>query len=267
VSVVGKTDLILEYQKANGENMKHRFSCQDVNRAYCYIPDRSDQLSGSSTEDEEPNVNKKNPESEEPKHELAYLIFRAPSKANTGFDKFSNSYLDDTSFEELDKKRSGGTTKENEKRYIALEFACAEEFEQFLKRFNRVLSQNGDEFFASLLNSGQLKSHEKDGYILPLLKSTRKSRNGTIDDDDSMKNVKDDEIMLVFPFPASPDEFDSAATGMKEASVRGDLNTCPSVYEISQGKTHMVTIRGEDYKRLVPMEFLNDSLIDFWMKW
>lgn len=266
-TAVRRTDLILEYQKSNGENMKHRFSCKDVNRAHFYIPDQNIYLSGSSTEDEEPDANKKVMTPEESKYELAYLILRAPSKGNTGFDKFSNSYLDDASFEELEKKRNGGTAKENEKRFIALEFVYTEEFEQFFNRFNTVLAQNGEDFFATLLGAGQLRSHQKDNYILPLLKSTRKFRNGTRFDDDSMQNIKDDEIMLVFPFPESRENLDLAAKDMNEASFLGDSNSVASSHDIVQVKTHMVTIRGEDYKRLVPMEFLNDTLIDFWMKW
>lgn len=263
-TAVRRTDLILEYQKSNGENMKHRLSCKDVSHAHFYIPEQN---SGSSTEDEEPDANKKLMAPEESKHELAYLIFRAPSKGNAGFDKFSNSYLDDAAFEELEKKRNGGTAKENEKRFIALEFVYTEEFQQFFNRFKTVLAQNGEDLFATLLTAGELKSHQKDNYILPLLKSARKFRNGTRFDDDSMQNIKDDEIMLVFPFPESRENLDLAAKDMNEASFLGDANSIASSHEIVQGKTHMVTIRGEDYKRLVPMEFLNDTLIDFWMKW
>ncbi len=39
----------------------------------------------------------------------------------------------------------------------------------------------------------------------------------------------------------------------------------------SAGKTksraHFLTIRDEDYDRLEPGEFLNDTLIDFWFQW
>ena len=32
-------------------------------------------------------------------------------------------------------------------------------------------------------------------------------------------------------------------------------------------RQHYVTIRVEDYERLEPREWLNDSLVDFWMQW
>mmetsp|Transcript_3548 Transcript_3548/g.9364 ORF Transcript_3548/g.9364 Transcript_3548/m.9364 type:complete len:1591 (-) Transcript_3548:489-5261(-) len=35
----------------------------------------------------------------------------------------------------------------------------------------------------------------------------------------------------------------------------------------SAGRTHHLTIRSEDVDRLEPGEFLNDTLIDFWMRW
>lgn len=266
-SQVGKTEMFIEYQNSNGEHVRHKFGCQHVNNAFCYIPDRNILLSGSSTEDEASDSNKKIIVSEEPKHELAYLIFRASSNRSTGFDTFSNSYLDDTAFEELGKKGNSATAKENEKRFIVLEFAYTEEFIQFYDAFQAVLVKNQDDVFAAQLSSGELKSHQKDEYILPLLKSTRVLRNATRDVDDSMNNIKDDEVMLVFPFHASKEDFDSAADGMNEACHSGDSNISASQNEIVKGKTHMVTIRGEDYKRLAPMEFLNDTLIDFWMDW
>jgi Ulp1 family protease len=36
----------------------------------------------------------------------------------------------------------------------------------------------------------------------------------------------------------------------------------------TQSRAHIITIGVEDYERLVDLtEFLNDSLIDFWMRW
>ena len=32
-------------------------------------------------------------------------------------------------------------------------------------------------------------------------------------------------------------------------------------------RTHYITIRQDDKERLCPGEFLNDSLVDFWMRW
>lgn len=90
-----------------------------------------------------------------------------------------------------------------------------------------------------------------------------------------------EETILVYPFEAKPTELDSVAANLIEASGRlskTDTTTmfekkCGTVEEgedadaVPIGKTHMVTVRGEDYERLDPYEFLNDSLIDFWMKW
>jgi hypothetical protein len=37
--------------------------------------------------------------------------------------------------------------------------------------------------------------------------------------------------------------------------------------EAASGRTHILTITVEDRERLEPGEFLNDTLIDFWMRW
>jgi len=37
--------------------------------------------------------------------------------------------------------------------------------------------------------------------------------------------------------------------------------------EVSSGSRHILTITDEDRFRLQPRKYLNDTLIDFWMKW
>ncbi len=91
-----------------------------------------------------------------------------------------------------------------------------------------------------------------------------------------------EQTVLVYPFEATPSELDTAAQGLTEANgclkkdddakmidVEKDLTGTETAEKTtSLGKTHMVTVRGEDYERLLdPYEFLNDTLIDFWLKW
>ncbi len=95
------------------------------------------------------------------------------------------------------------------------------------------------------------------------------------------KKYAPEQTILVYPFEASPAELDKAAEHLTEASGRlkeGDdaemidvekdsTSTETRETPTSLGKTHMVTVRGEDYERLEDFEFLNDTLIDFWLKW
>jgi len=87
-----------------------------------------------------------------------------------------------------------------------------------------------------------------------------------------------DYALMVYPFPGKTTEIEAAAAGLNEAA-----GTMKSVSEISkeeetceaeddgEGKSrhraHFVTISVEDYDRLDPGEWLNDSLVDFWMQW
>ena len=98
-----------------------------------------------------------------------------------------------------------------------------------------------------------------------------------------------DYKLLVFPFVGDPCEIESAAQGLTEAA----RNTLPPggvpTETLQQHQTtkfmetdsdnnedddtkrrhraHFVTITVEDYDRLDPGEWLNDSLVDFWMQW
>ena len=96
-----------------------------------------------------------------------------------------------------------------------------------------------------------------------------------------------DYKLLVFPFGGDPHEIESAAEGLTEAARSTppvDLPTMASQQQTTNNmetdsdnnedddtkprhRAHFVTITVEDYDRLDPGEWLNDSLVDFWMQW
>lgn len=113
---------------------------------------------------------------------------------------------------------------------------------------------------------------------------------------------KEDDILLVYPFDGDEKLIEKAAEGLNEASEGGPYNTdsrservVVEAMEIdntdpelpdtgkalsggsdkgeaeleikTRGRAHFLTVRVEDYERLEPGEFLNDTLIDFWMQW
>jgi hypothetical protein len=111
----------------------------------------------------------------------------------------------------------------------------------------------------------------------------------------------EEDILLVYPFDGDEHLIEKAAEGLNEASRGGpysadssetvaveameiDTSTDADVsdamevssggdkgeaeFEIkTRGRAHFLTVRVEDYERLEPGEFLNDTLIDFWMQW
>ena len=110
-------------------------------------------------------------------------------------------------------------------------------------------------------------------------------------------------MLLVYPFAENTKVIDAAARGLTEAncaflkadnlmsydeseSSSMEVESKPSVLSESEGATlaamvenppalaantnqrgDFVMIRVKDYDRLDPGEWLNDSLIDFWMQW
>ena len=86
------------------------------------------------------------------------------------------------------------------------------------------------------------------------------------------------ETVLSFVFPTShlEMEVESAASKLIEANGKLRRQSNESIFSNFTNKRNRanrkqdiqsITIQGEDYGRLAPGEFLNDTLIDFWMKW
>lgn len=254
--------IILDYERQNGDKNRHQIRCRDISVAHYHVPDEGQPNASSPGKID-------NISSEDSDTKFAYLIFRIPASVVNGLDQFSNAYLDDETYRKVEKKEIR-TCKENEKRFVVIEFILNNEFRIFFHDFKCSLYALEDELSA-LLDSGSLSAHQIEEYTTafcvpkPLSIAVRDRLS-------SNKRYKEDEIILVFPFEATPEELDSAAQGMKEANqymYRNDytLHELGAQIESAQQKTHMVTVRGGDINRLEPMEFFNDSLIDFWMRW
>jgi hypothetical protein len=87
---------------------------------------------------------------------------------------------------------------------------------------------------------------------------------------------KDDDVLVVYPFDGDEQLIEKAAEGLKEASGVGPYNGDSSPEAVGDAmeietktgeRHHFLTVRVEDYKRLEPGIFLNDTLVDFWMRW
>ena len=53
----------------------------------------------------------------------------------------------------------------------------------------------------------------------------------------------------------------------RKMAVWGDEDDYKESSTLSSSRTHYLTIRGDDFDRLDHGEFLNDTLVDFWMTW
>lgn len=161
------------------------------------------------------------------------------------------------------------------KRYVVVEIEDRQAFQSLIKKFGEDTTLR-----AYIATVTKLGVHKKDEYIQSLLDSysEKKARPSAL----PRPRFKEDATLLVYPFQATDAELDSAAVGLIEASGKlpkeSEVLTIDGTSAFSSdvnggdestltSKTHMVTIRGEDFDRLAPYEFLNDTLIDFWMQW
>jgi hypothetical protein len=83
---------------------------------------------------------------------------------------------------------------------------------------------------------------------------------------------QDDTTLLVYPFVGGMD-IERAADGLLEAAEntvaeeKGLRSAKELQEESTTGRSHFLSIRREDRERLEQGEFLNDTLVDFWMRW
>lgn len=147
--------------------------------------------------------------------------------------------------------------------------------EPFLRSDPKIEYYELKEYTAALIKDTEEENNKRR-------RSTRLSRANA-----KRKSSTSDKPILVFPFKADDDEFFTAASKLNELKLAreqtsveiersiqpqdSDLNDPQAENENERVKgsarTHYITIREDDMERLEPGEFLNDSLVDFWMKW
>ena len=101
----------------------------------------------------------------------------------------------------------------------------------------------------------------------------------------------DNKLLVVYPFKVEEEELQSVSAGLKELGgdllgvtedaddvIRADASDGDSAEDgadetnrnesgNSSRTTHYLSIREDDKERLEPGQFLNDTLVDFWMSW
>ena len=98
--------------------------------------------------------------------------------------------------------------------------------------------------------------------------------------DPFIANKKDDDILLVYPFGEDKNKIEAAASNLTallyKQTYNGQDSTEPKKpstetkdLSTAQGsqRSHQIVIRVEDYEKLEDGQWLNDSLVDFWMQW
>lgn len=104
------------------------------------------------------------------------------------------------------------------------------------------------------------------------------ARRGIGGGGDSKTKKGENKLLLVYPFEVDEAVLIGSASGLTElGGYKFGLDDGPPITETYvemtgdnkelPSRTHYVTICEEDKERLQPGQFLNDTLVDFWMRW
>ena len=236
------------WNNTQGEEQSHKVSLKGdadaLTELNYYIPDDKDNNESDGTD------------------EFSFIAFKiTPTKGNK-FGMYTKSY--------------------DENSYIVVEVRDSEQFQILLEqiRENQALAT----FFGT---DPQLEFYQIKEYTAALDKDTKKEadrrRSSRIGRSKSKKkgNVLE-KPLLVFPFKADEEVFSTAASNLNELREAREISDGESIPLIQpqdsdlnesdvkvkgSSRTHYITIREDDVERLAPGEFLNDALVDFWMKW
>ena len=132
----------------------------------------------------------------------------------------------------------------------------------------------------------EMEFRDRKKYMHALIVDSQKEKNArctaikTRSGGANKKNDAENKLLLVYPFDVDEELLREASRGLLELGgdllgVKEDESSVEDQLvedDVTRGtkmppRTHHVTIRDEDYERLSPGQFLNDTLVDFWMRW
>ena len=170
--------------------------------------------------------------------------------------------------------------KDRRREYVNFQFKNRVDFDGFLGLFREL-----GNFTDKVMQEAELDVAELDRYSARVLEvitaQKRKPKGGS--------KKQGNDLLLVFPVPFehSEERVDAASKGMAEPKTctdddsddeisgrmvqlnvsRTEDQTDNTKNETKKSRVHYLTIRQEDRERLESTEYLNDTLIDFWMQW
>lgn len=214
----------------------------------------------------------------------SFLAIKVVPNNQNGLKIYSNSYQPD---------------KENTKRmFILIEFRENKDLRDLVETIQTSRPPAMDLFFN---DHSKLDSASAEIYCQPLIDDCKREARHRQKSMHSLsvhrKNSflagrKEDDLLLIYPFDADEKIFDQAAVHLTEAKYDSRCDSNLQVCALSESsipspeqksadcdggnadmnnmnnRSHLAIIRVTDYERLViEDEYLNDTLIDFWMLW
>ncbi len=199
------------------------------------------------------------------------LVLGVEKGADKQLDALSNAYVPDREYE-----KTAMTKVSMSKGFILIEFHEEEDLRTLLSCMEK------DSYLNELVATGFMTIDDKSAFLQSFIshderpppRKTRSSAHISY-----LRPVKEEEVVLNFPFDVTYAELDHLTEGLNEANgiLPFENGKMKKVSDETAAKTgeekfvnvwkHSHIIRGEDYERLSPGEYLNDALIDLWMTW
>jgi hypothetical protein len=213
--------------------------------------------------------------------ELTFAILRVKPTDSNGL-RHAKNYMENLDCDEKRVATNG---------YIVMDLASRHDLERILDWFHEVEALRPLEFGNNILTLEECSKYAAT--MLSTFDVIERTRN-------RKRMKKSNSIILVYPFEADEDTFELAVENLNEAKNVLEVKTLhrPETQDFKcrkprplenpcmlgkesnatdqetktdavkrKSRGHYLTIREEDLSRLSPGEFLNDTLVDFWMQW
>jgi Ulp1 family protease len=244
-------------------------------------------IAGDTSDNEEASVKS----SDELTESMSFLAMKVEISKSSNF-RYPNHYKPNA--------------RDDSKGFILVEFRSDTDFTELLQRVETINSLC-PYFDKDAQLTTKTADRYCQPFIKDSKNETRMSRNSiespmSRNKEGFLAGKKEEDILLVYPFDGDKELIEKTAEGLNEASRGGPCNADSSLERVAveameidttdlevsdagkalsegsdkgeveaetknRGRAHFLTVRVEDYERLEPGEFLNDTLIDFWMQW
>jgi Ulp1 family protease len=268
-SVEGK--LALSWEAKGRETKLHDIIFDEVQQLKFFVTDLEDSVEEGKVDDDEDESG-----------QMSFLSLNVKKTEANGLKSYKNKY-----------KPNDADGPFSAKKFIVVEFQSVKDFRHLLEEINK------DPDWSSLLADAQIEKADTSLYAKSLLedsKMDRRRRGLAITSLQSkertgfLQGKKEDDILLKYPFDGDKQLMERAAHGLTELNgllsledeTADGTNETQSIATAAAAKgededeepnkkksarTHNLTIKVGDFERLEPTEYLNDTLVDFWIRW
>jgi hypothetical protein len=246
----------------NSQIFKHEIVLDEVNcLSFCYAGDEEEEATGTAVSNEDES-------------RMTTFSIKADRTAANGLSQHALSMYNPIS-------------KGSNAQYIVFEFREDSNLRRFLANLTKNSAGLNTEWSA-LVDSVSMNQEKVRNTPQSLIDQNRRERRQRLsriklssEKSEFVVGKKDTDILLIFPFAEKQEKIEAAVADLVEVCEGSNAvpasSACAELEELKApsselpekgaGRDHFLTIDVNDYERLYPGVYLNDTLIDFWMKW